>query len=301
MGRRSVHRIATLEGMEQLRDSFRREGRKVHFVPTMGALHDGHASLIDAAKREAGDDGIVVSSIFVNPAQFAPHEDIDVYPRTVESDVEKMAARGVEYVFLPTRDQLYPTVSGDAVGRNMDVVKVVPPGVDDLPHEGSARPGFFEGVSTVVAKLMNVVGPTHMYLGQKDGLQCIVVRRMISDLNFPVDLRICPTVREEDGLAMSSRNVYLGEEARKAAPDLYAALTTVAKSFQSGERSYGELTRLGRELLEKQPMFEVEYFSVSCGNSGKELDDGAPLPGERVMISAAVRFENCRILDNVLL
>ena len=269
----------------------------------MGALHAGHESLVKTARDDAGDDGVVISSIFVNPAQFAPHEDIDVYPRTLESDLVKMKSNGVDFVFLPTRDELYPNAGDDSLGQHMPIVKVVPPGVDDLPHEGSARPGFFTGVSTVVAKLLNIVDPAVLYLGQKDGLQAIVVRRMIDDLNFPVQLKVCPTVREHDGLAMSSRNVYLNEAQRAAAPDLYRALQAAAELYKSGERSYEALTSCGRDILSSQPLFETEYFSVSCGRTGNELggDDAGIDSDAGVMISAAVKFDNCRILDNILL
>jgi len=272
-------------------------GDEVGFVPTMGALHTGHLSLFKYSKEE---NDFSVASIFVNPAQFAPHEDFGKYPRQAEKDLAMMFKNGADYVFVPTQEDMYP---GSKFGQtSMQVTKthVVPDGIDFV-SEGAARPGFFRGVSTVVCKLLNIVQPTRIYFGQKDGLQVICIRRMLRDLNIPVIVRACETIRESDGLAMSSRNVYLSKEQRKAAPTLYKALSAARDAYQRGNRSYQEVIKAGRDILDSEPLFTTEYFSISNNLEGEECCADEPLPEENMMISAAVNFGNCRILDNVLI
>lgn len=269
----------------------------VGFVPTMGALHEGHLSLLAQSQRE---NRASVASVFVNPAQFAPHEDFGKYPRQPLDDLAQLFAGGADFVFAPTQDEIYPGSSFGQTSTQVTKTHVVPDGIDSV-SEGAARPGFFRGVATVVCKLLNLVQPSRVYLGQKDGLQVLVVRRMVRDFNFPVQVRPCDTVRDADGLAKSSRNVYLSEAQRAAAPALYRALCAVRSSFDAGERSAAALRATGRAVLDAEPLFETQYFSICDALDADELPDGARLPEGNVMVSAAVDFGDCRILDNVLL
>lgn len=200
----------------------------VGFVPTMGALHEGHLGLVDRARANSvvgtGRADFVISSIFVNPTQFAPHEDLSKYPRTWETDVAKLKARGVDVVFAPLATEMYPP--GSPYRSFVTLTDV-----DAATPEGSARPGFFRGVATVVSKLFNIVQPTHACFGQKDGVQCIVVRQMVRDMNLPVSVDVAPTARDADGLAMSSRNVYLSHDQRAAAPAIYKALSLARATY----------------------------------------------------------------------
>lgn len=202
-----------------------RHGRpsRVGFVPTMGALHTGHTGLITRARSNGCD--FVVSSIFVNPTQFAPHEDLSRYPRTWDADVSQLTAHGTAAIFAPTASQMYPPT---APFRTF----VTPKGVDEGTPEGAARPGFFRGVATVVLKLLNAVGPTEAWFGQKDGIQCIVVRGLVRDLNVPVAIHIGPTARHSDGLALSSRNVYLTPSQRAVAGSIYSSLLAAKEAFR---------------------------------------------------------------------
>jgi pantoate--beta-alanine ligase len=217
--------------MQALRRSFDASlGRaaRVGFVPTMGALHSGHLGLVDAARMGGGAHparaDFVVASVYVNPTQFAPHEDLAKYPRTWDADVAALAARGVDAIYAPTPAAMYPA---HPPYRSF----VVPRGVDGGTPEGAARPGFFKGVATVVLKLLNAVGPTEAWFGQKDAIQCIVVRALARDLNVPVAVRVAPTARAEDGLALSSRNAYLSPQQRAAAGRVWAALRRAVDVF----------------------------------------------------------------------
>mmetsp|Transcript_5212 Transcript_5212/g.18747 ORF Transcript_5212/g.18747 Transcript_5212/m.18747 type:complete len:353 (-) Transcript_5212:97-1155(-) len=281
----------------------------VGFVPTMGSLHDGHLSLVKAA-RERCD--YVAASVFVNPAQFAPHEDLAAYTaRTAEllaRDIEALAAAGVDAVFAPTPDVVYPA----------DVAfppRVVMAGVDAV-GEGAARPGFFDGVATVVSRLFNIVQPTHAFFGQKDGAQCVVVRQLARAMHFPVAVVVVPTVREADGLAMSSRNVNIKPEDRPRAPALYAALRAVDEAWRGeagavdadsdGIRGGAEASRmtadaLRRVALERLGGFDIDYVSVAAASSGLEVAGDAPLhPSSAYLVSACVRLGGVRLLDNVV-
>ena len=192
---------------------------------------------------------------------------------------------------------------GSSYGQtSTDVCKThVVPFEVDLKSEGAARPGFFRGVATVVCKLFNIIQPTNAYFGQKDGLQVLVIRQMVRDLNFPINVVRCPTLREDDGLAMSSRNVYLSAEERAAAPTLYKALQAIEHAYIAGERSYGKLVKRGQEVLDTQPIFRTEYLSICDSVDATELSDVDTLPEQNIMVSAAVNFGTCRILDNLLL
>ena len=261
------------------------------FVPTMGALHEGHLSLIRAARAE---NDMVVVSIFVNPAQFSAGEDFDRYPSDKNEDIEKLASSGLaDIVFLPEKEAIYPTGFS---------TKVEVAGLSEKMC-GRFRPGHFEGVAVIVLKLFNITQPTRAYFGQKDYQQTLVVKKMAKDLNLPVEVVVCPTVREADGLAMSSRNVYLSAGERKAAPALYRALKTAAEAIAAGRRNGAGLARLMRETLFAEPLFMpsgVDYLSVfdpdtleDLEGKGKNIETGA------VLLAGAARIGGARLIDNL--
>ncbi len=252
------------------------------FVPTMGYLHQGHLALVERARAECP---AVAVSIFVNPTQFAPHEDFARYPRDTARDLALLEAAGVDLVFVPSVEEMYPPGFG---------TYVIQPAVDDV-LEGAARPGHFRGVATVVCKLFNIVQPTRSYFGQKDAQQTVVVRQMVRDLNLPLEIVIVPTVREADGLAMSSRNVYLTPEQRKAAPVLYRALRAAAERYAAGERNGETLRALMREIIAAEPLARLDYVSVAHPMTLRELDQIGP---EGALLSLAARFEQVRLIDN---
>ena len=255
------------------------------FVPTMGYLHQGHLALVEQARVECP---AVAVSIFVNPTQFGPHEDYARYPRDTARDLALLEAAGVDLVFIPTVEEMYPPGFG---------TYVIQPAADEV-LEGAARPGPFRGVATVVCKLFNIIQPTKSYFGQKDAQQTIVVRQMVRDLNIPVEIVIVPTVREPDGLALSSRNVYLTPEQRAAAPVLYRALRAAAERYAAGERSGEMLRAVMREVLATEPLAKPEYVSVAHPHTLRELDQIGP---EGALLSMAVRFDQVRLIDNWVL
>jgi len=251
--------LLTIDEVRAWRARARTAGRTVGFVPTMGALHDGHLNLMRQAQKESD---LAISSIFVNPAQFAPHEDFGKYPRTAEGDIELMLANGVDCVFVPSQAEMYPGSEFGQTSAAVTTTHVVPDGLDAV-SEGAARPGFFRGVCTVVCKLLNIVQPSALFLGQKDGLQVIAVRRMVRDLNMPTAVRAVPTSRAVDGLALSSRNAYLSADQRAAAPVLYRALRAARGAYDRGERSYASLRSAAQQVLDSEPLFSTEYLSIS--------------------------------------
>ncbi len=254
-------------------------------VPTMGYLHEGHLTLVRRAK--AGND-TVAASIFVNPTQFGPSEDFSAYPRDMERDLALLSAAGTDLVFAPSVEDMYPL----GFEAWVDVGKV------SQPLEGARRPGHFRGVATVVAKLFNIVRPDKAYFGQKDGQQVAVVKRMVADLNMGIDIVVVPTVRAPDGLALSSRNVYLTPEQRSAAPVIYKALCQAQKLWEEGERSGERLRQEVRGILEREPLVEeVDYVSVADAASLQEVGTIQ----QPVMVSVAVRMGKTRLIDNVLL
>jgi pantoate--beta-alanine ligase len=255
-------------------------------VPTMGALHAGHASLIRRASEECDHVGV---SIFVNPQQFSPGEDLEKYPRTVRKDLEILEELGVAIAFTPRADGMYPP------GYQTWIT------VEDItePLEGAHRPGHFRGVATVVAKLFNAFQPNRAYFGQKDAQQAVVIRRMIKDLNFPVVPVICPTVRETDGLALSSRNAYLNPEERKAATVLYRALVSAKNSYENGERVGDVLRAVMQSAVDSEPLAEAEYVSATDPETLRELKTIES--GSGVLLSMAVRIGKTRLIDNMLL
>ena len=273
--------ITTVKDFRQTRAGFDRVG----FVPTMGYLHEGHLSLMRQARRECGTAAV---SIFVNPTQFAPHEDFTRYPRDLERDLRLLAVEGVELVFVPEVGEMYPEGFGTAV---------VLPAADEV-LEGAARPDHFSGVATVVCKLLNIVQPTRAYFGQKDAQQTVVVRQMVRDLNMPTQIVVAPTVREADGLAMSSRNSYLTPKQRAAAQILYRALTAAQELLASGERHGDGLRQAMSEVLADEPLARPEYVSVADPLTLRELAEVGP---RGALISLAVRVGVVRLIDNLLI
>ena len=252
-------------------------------VPTMGALHAGHGSLVQKARRECKYVG---ASIFVNPTQFSEGEDFGKYPRTLQRDLDLFESWGVDVVFTPTVESMY--ASGFQTWIEVENVSA--------PLEGKFRPGHFRGVTTVVAKLLNLFLPSRAYFGQKDAQQVVVLRRMVQDLNFPVELVVCPTLREADGLAMSSRNAYLNPEERRAAPVLYRALCGAKSKYDSGERDAEVLRAHMRSVLQSEPLADAQYVSAADPETLCELEK----IDKGVLFSLAVRIGKARLIDNIL-
>jgi pantoate--beta-alanine ligase len=273
---------ATIADVRSVLDAERAAGRRVGFVPTMGYLHEGHASLIRRARAETD---VVIVSIFVNPLQFGAGEDLDAYPRDLERDTRLAEAEGTDLLFTPPVGEMYPR----PVLTTVSVAEV------SAPLEGAARPTHFDGVATVVAKLFSIVGPCSAYFGEKDFQQVAVVRRMVADLSMPIDVVACPTVRERDGLALSSRNAYLTPEQRAAAPVVHRALKAGAALIMAGERDPSVVRTLMAEIIEAEPLAELDYAEVVAADSFTVPD---PLAGH-LRLLAAVRFGRARLIDNV--
>jgi pantoate--beta-alanine ligase len=277
-----VREIATIADLRAALDAARARGRTVGFVPTMGYLHEGHASLMRRARAETD---VVAASIFVNPLQFGAGEDLDAYPRDLDRDRSVTAAAGVDVLFVPDVAEMYPAPV-------LTTVSVA--GVSE-PLEGASRPTHFAGVATVVAKLFAIVGPCRAYFGAKDYQQVAVVRRMAKDLSLPVDVVDCPTLRELDGLAMSSRNAYLSPDERAAAPVVYTALRAGAAAITAGERDPAAVRELMAAVIEAEPLAGLDYAEVVDADSFTVPE---PLAGN-LRLLAAVRFGRARLIDNV--
>ena len=276
-----MDRVATVA---ELRAALAVAERPVGLVPTMGALHEGHLSLVRAARL---DCATVVVSVFVNPTQFGPGEDFGRYPRPAKRDLDLLAAEGADVVFAPSVEEMYSPGSATTV-------HVEGPA---LPLEGVARPGHFDGVATVVAKLLVQSSPDRAYFGQKDAQQVAVIRRLVADLSIPVEILALPTVREEDGLAISSRNAYLTSEQRAAAPALFRALSATRDRFRSGTKERDELERGCRTLLAGEPLIEeVDYVAAVDVDSMALWDGRGPC-----LLAAAVRIGGVRLIDNVFM
>jgi len=273
--------IDTVAEMQKIRRELK---GTVGFVPTMGYLHEGHLTLVRRS-REKNDFTIV--SIFVNPTQFGPSEDFDRYPRDYPRDFGLLEKEHTDYVFLPTPKEMYP----EGYNTWVEVHQVT----DRL--EGAIRPGHFRGVATVVNKLFNIVQPTRAYFGQKDAQQCVVIRKMVRDLNMNLEMIVVPTVREPDGLAMSSRNVYLSPEERQQAPVLYKALSTAHVMWAEGERDSAKIRQAMVDLIRQKPLGKIEYISIANVWTLQELEKAEP----PVVISMAVKFGKTRLIDNILL
>ena len=257
----------------------------VGVVMTMGYLHAGHLSLVEAARRE---NDHVLATIFVNPTQFGPNDDLSAYPRDLPRDFAMLQEAGVEAVFTPTPAMMYP--DGYQTYITVDTVS--------QGKEGAMRPGHFRGVATVVAKLFHLIQPHRSYFGQKDAQQVAVIRRMVHDLNFPLEVRVGPVVREADGLAMSSRNVYLTPEERAAAPVLYRALEAAANAYAAGERDPGTLQGIAEHSILNEPRAALDYVSVADAATLAEQTIATDAP---LLISLAAKIGKPRLLDNMLL
>jgi pantoate--beta-alanine ligase len=253
-------------------------------IPTMGALHVGHASLVERARQECNYIG---TSIFVNPAQFGVGEDFGKYPRALEKDLAMLESLGTDIVFVPSVEDIYPKEYQTWV----DVADVT------APLEGKYRPGHFRGVTTVVAKLLNAFTPSKAYFGQKDAQQVVVLKRMVRDLNFPVELVVCPTVREPNGLAMSSRNAYLNAAEKQAATVLYRSLCAAKEKYDSGERNAETLRAAMRAMLDSESIAVAQYVSAADPETLDELDRIE----KGVLLSLAVRIGKTRLIDNFLI
>jgi pantoate--beta-alanine ligase len=258
--------------------------RPLGLVPTMGALHEGHLSLV---RRARGDNATLAVSIFVNPAQFGPQEDLQAYPRDLERDLALLEEERADLVFIPQPDDIYPA----GFDTWVEVERVA------SRLEGEARPGHFRGVATVVAKLFNIVRPDRAYFGQKDAQQVQVIRRMNTDLNLGVELVVLPTVREPDGLAMSSRNVYLNPQERQAALVLYRSLCRAQRMYSQEEREAPVIKEAMRDLIQAEPMAHLDYVSIA---SPETLDELELIQGP-ALVSLAVRIGKTRLIDNVVL
>jgi pantoate--beta-alanine ligase len=275
--------ITTIPDMQSHAESLRNEGKRIGFVPTMGFLHEGHLSLMRKAR---GENDTVVVSIFVNPTQFGPGEDLDRYPRDSEGDRKKCESVGVDMLFMPGVKEMYPEKPS---------AYVTVPGISDI-LEGAIRPGHFQGVATVVAKLFNIVKPHKAYFGQKDFQQCVVVKRMAAGLNMRVEVAVLPTVREADGLAMSSRNSYLSAEERRSATVLYRALKAGEDLVKSGVREPEKVRQKMRAVLSQEKGVEIDYTEIADPESlaPRELMSG------RMVLLVAARLGSTRLIDNLL-
>ena len=276
--------LTTIDDFRVARENVRSTG-SLGLVPTMGHLHDGHLELVRHARAA---NGTVAVSIFVNPTQFGPDEDMLTYPRDVERDRVLLEEVGCDLVFYPAVEEMYPPGGAD--------IHVVPGKLADV-LEGASRPGHFRGVATVVAKLFNIVQPERAYFGQKDGQQLVVIRQMVRDLDFPVEIVAVPTVREPDGLAMSSRNTYLNARERSAATVLYRALMRAQEFHAEGEQDAEALRAAMLDVLASEPLATADYVSVADPETLEEL----VLVDSQAMVSLAVRIGGTRLIDNVLL
>ena len=273
--------MKTVTTLSELRAARAGLPEPVGFVPTMGYLHAGHLSLARRAKEECAS---AVASIFVNPTQFGPGEDLSKYPRDLARDLSLLESVGVDLVWTPTPEVMYPSefqtwVEVEGLTR---------------PLEGELRPGHFRGVTTVVAKLFNAVGPDKAYFGQKDAQQAAVIRRMTKDLDFPIEIVVCPTLREADGLAMSSRNTYLNPEERQAATVLFRALSAARSAYDSGERAAEKLRVLVRDTVAAEPLARLQYVSCADYDTLEELETVRGM----ALLSMAVFMGKTRLIDN---
>jgi pantoate--beta-alanine ligase len=264
--------------------AWRRGVAQLGMVPTMGALHEGHLALVRRARAECE---AVAVSIFVNPTQFGPNEDLSRYPRPLDRDLELLRSEGVDFVFLPSVEEIYPPGSQT----------VVVPGELARRLEGRTRPGHFRGVATVVTKLLSIVGADRAYFGEKDGQQLRVVQALVRDLCLPVTIVPVPTVREADGLAFSSRNVYLSPEERQAATVLWRALQAAAAAWTAGERRGGAIRKVMRAVIDAEPLATADYVSVADPTTLREIT----VAGGAVFASLAVHIGGVHLIDNILL
>ena len=263
----------------------REQDRTIGLVPTMGALHEGHLSLVREARRMCD---VVVVSVFVNPTQFGPGEDFEKYPRDLTKDTALLTDYNVDYIFAPTVEEIYP--------KGFSTYVTVEGLSEQL--EGSSRPGHFRGVATVVTVLLNTVRPDFAFFGQKDAQQALVIRRLVKDLSFDTEIVILPTVREDSGLAISSRNLYLTGEEQQAATVIHRALKAAKNAYKDGERSAGRLADLVRSTIEDEPRARLDYVSVSDAETLERLDK---LDERPILIAVAAYIGKTRLIDNTIL
>jgi len=273
--------IEAIDDMKRLRQQL---AKSVGFVPTMGYFHEGHLTLVRQARAE---NSSVVVSIFVNPTQFGPQENFNSYPRDTQRDLAMLEKEQVDIVFMPSVAEMYPPQFSSWV----EVGKVT----EKL--EGASRPGHFRGVTTVVAKLFNIVQPTRAYFGQKDAQQLLVIKKMVADLDMNLEIVAVPTVREPDGLAMSSRNTYLNPQERQAAVVLYQALSLAQKLWSEGEKNAERLRQEMKAFIQKEPLADIDYVSIANAETLDELDKVT----SSALVSLAVRIGKTRLIDNVVL
>lgn len=276
--------ITRISEMQKITSNVKRQGKTIGFVPTMGALHDGHLTMMKQSKAE---QDITIISVFVNPLQFGPNEDFDAYPRQIEQDVAMVKDIGVDYVFYPATEEMYP----GAIDVNVTVGRLA------SVLEGEKRPGHFDGVVTVVNKLFNIVQPDVTYFGKKDAQQLAIVEKMVEDFNHNIIIRGVDIVRETDGLAKSSRNVYLTDKERKEAPHLCQSLKLAERLFQNGERNSDTIIAEIKNYLTQNTSGHIEEVAVY---SYPELIEQQLISG-RIFISLAVKFSQARLIDNVII
>jgi len=277
--------FTSLPEMQQLAERIRQQGKRIGVVPTMGALHAGHLSLIQHAQEKTD---IVITTIFVNPKQFGPTEDFEKYPRDIDRDVKMIEECGCDIVFIPKKGEMYPEQFATFVGTES---------YENI-LEGKSRPSHFRGVTTVVAKLLHITKPHVAVFGQKDAQQVFIVRKMVRDLNFDVQIITAPIIRESDGLAMSSRNVYLSSEERKEACVLFQSLQRAEKLITEGERVSSNIIFSMKNLVEEKPNARLDYISIADWSTLEEME--TIRAGKEILISLAVRFGNTRLIDNTV-
>jgi pantoate--beta-alanine ligase len=273
------------KSLDELRSIRKTMDGRIGLVATMGALHEGHLSLV---RRARTDNDIVIATIFINPTQFSPDEDLDAYPRDLDGDLAKFEATDVNLVFTPTPNMMYP--GGYQTYINVENVT--------QKLEGIKRPAHFRGVTTIVAKLFNLTQPDVAYFGQKDAQQVVVIRRMAYDLNFPLEIVVCPTARERDGLAMSSRNAYLTPDERQHANVLYYALKSAGDAYDQGERNILQLEETIIDLLSREPRINIQYVSIM---NARTLNENSLAEDEPLLASGAITLGKTRLIDNILL
>lgn len=277
--------IKTIKELDAQLAPYRNESKTIGFVPTMGFLHEGHLSLIRRAKAE---NDIVVVSDFVNPTQFAPNEDFESYPRDIVRDEELATSAGADFIFHPSVSEIYPEGSSTFVEVEGDITKVLC---------GESRPSHFKGVTTVVAILFNIVKANKAYFGQKDAQQAAILIQMVRDLHMNIELVVCPIIREEDGLAMSSRNTYLSDEARKQSVVLNQSLLLAEGVFNNGENSTNKLIKIIADKINEMPLAEIDYVSIYDYPSLKVITK----INQQALAAVAVKFGNTRLIDNIIL
>jgi pantoate--beta-alanine ligase len=276
--------LTTVSEMRAACTAAKQAGKRLGFVPTMGALHEGHLSLVRAARADCDD---VAASIFVNPTQFGPNEDLAKYPRPFERDRQLLESERVEILFAPSAEEMYPAGAATFVD------------VEDMSERlcGKSRPGHFRGVTTVVAKLFNIVDADRAYFGQKDAAQAAIIRKMVRDLCFRTEIVVCPIVREADGLAMSSRNVYLRAQERQQALVLHRALQRVQSLFDEGERRVTKLRDAGSAIFQDEPRAQVDYVEIVHPESLEQIESLS----EGALVAVAAKIGTTRLIDNIML